>query len=87
MNYINLINKIDENIKKTKKHSGIQIYDNRRILVETCLGILLFEENQIKLELASSFILITGIELKMNNYNNMTIEVKGMIHSINFEEK
>lgn len=87
MNINELINKYDELLNKSRRHSAIQLYDNTRMTVEVCLGIAEFDENRIRLELADSNVTITGLELKMKNYNRGGIEIKGKIHSIDFEEK
>ncbi len=87
MNINDLINKYDELLNKSRYHSAIQIYDNTRMTIEVCHGIAEFDENRIKLELAKSALIITGLELKMRNFSKSGIEIKGKIHSVNFEDK
>ncbi len=87
MNIEYFINKFDELTNSMRHHSAIQIYDNTRANIEVCFGVLEFDENKIKLELAKSNVIITGFDMKLRNYNKNGIEIKGKIHSIDFEEK
>ncbi len=87
MNEINLINLYEKIMNIPKKHTAIQIYNNERMYVEICLDILEFDENSITLEIAESYVTITGFELKFRNYNKKGIEIKGNIHSITFKDK
>ncbi len=87
MNINYIIEKYDKFFNGSRKHSAIQIYDNKRISIEQCMGITEFDENRIKIELMASFLVITGLELKMRNFNKYSVEIKGRIHSVNFEEK
>ena len=87
MNIEYIIDKIDQLSNKMRQHSAIQIYDNSKANIEICLGVLEFEENKIKLELAKMNVIITGFDLKLRNYNKNGIEINGRIHSIDFEEK
>ncbi len=87
MNVEFFINKLDKLMNSARHHSAIQIYDNNRANIEICMGVAEFNENRIKLELAKSYLIITGFDLNLHNYNKNGIEIKGNIHSINFEEK
>lgn len=82
-----IINKYENYVIGIRKHSFIQIYDNKKMLIEICRNIVEFNENMIKLELAESDMVLMGFNLKFRNYNKNGIEVSGDIHSINFEEK
>lgn len=85
---ISFINeKMEKLINKTRKHSAIQIYDNKTLTVEICMNIYEFNENCIKLELATSILIITGLELCMRNFNIYGVEISGDLHSITFEQK
>lgn len=87
MNINYLIEKYDKFFNSSRKHSAIQIYDNKCISVEQCMGISEFDENRIRIELAASFLVVTGLELKMRNFSKYGVEIKGKIHSLDFEEK
>lgn len=86
MNIFEIINKYDKFTSKTKRHSFLQIKDNQYILVDNCQGIKVFDENTIILELAKCTLSVVGLELKMKNYNKETVEIRGNIHTIKFEE-
>lgn len=87
MNEINLINLYEKIFNIPKKHTSIQLYNNKMMSVEICLDILAFDENSIRLEIAESYVTITGFELEFRNYNKKGIQIKGNIHSITFEDK
>jgi len=86
MNIYDIINKYDKFTSKTKRHSFLQIKDNEYILVDNCQRIRVFDENTIVLDLAKCTLSIIGLELKMKNFKKETVEIRGKIHSIKFEE-
>lgn len=86
MNSYQIINKFERIINGTKKHSEIQMLDNRRITIECCKGIIGFDENLIKLRLAKCNMTVVGLELKMKNFTKTGVDIRGKIHSITFEE-
>lgn len=87
MNEINLINLYEKIMNIPKRHTAIQLYNNKRMSVEICLDILKFDENSIRLEIAESYVTITGFDLRFRNYNKNGIQIMGNIHSITFEDK
>ena len=86
MNIYEIINKYDKFSSKTKRNSFLQIKDNEYMVIDNCLGIKVFDENTIILELATCEISIVGLELKMKNYNKETVEIRGKFNNIKFEE-
>lgn len=72
--------------KRSVRHSLIQIYDNRRFIVEDCKEVLRFDENTICLRLAKSVITVTGLDLKMKNYSDRGVIITGNLHSIGFND-
>ncbi len=87
MNTEKIINIYDKILNIPKKNTLIQLNNNSRMSIEICHNILNFDENCIKLEIAESYITITGLELVFRNYNKKGIEIKGKIHSVTFEDK
>ena len=87
MNINYFIERLDIFLNKSRKHSTIQIYDNKRMSIEVCFGITEFDENRIVLELPETYLIITGLDLKMRNYNKCGVEIKGDLHSISYETK
>ena len=87
MNEINLINLYEKIMNIPKRHTAIQLYNNKRMSVEICLDILKFDENSIRLEIAEAYVTITGFDLRFRNYNKNGIQIMCNIHSITFEDK
>ena len=87
MNENKLINLYEKIMNIPKKHTAIQLYNNKMMYIEVCLDILEFDENSIRLEIAESYVTITGFDLQFRNYNKNGIQIKGNIHSITFEDK
>jgi len=86
MNVYEIINRYESFSAKTKGHSFLQIKDDEYMVIESCRKIKKFDENTITLELAKCTISIVGLNLKMKNYNKETVEIRGKLHTINFEE-
>ena len=85
MKIFEIINKYDNIIDKLRIQSLIQIADNKNILIESCKGIISYDENEIKLKLAICNIEIVGLNLKISNYSKSGVSINGKIHSIKFE--
>lgn len=64
----------------------ITITGNREILIENHKGIILFEENMIKVNSNAGVILINGNNLKIEYLEGKTIVVGGKFSSVIYEE-
>ena len=72
---------------RLKRHSFLTIEDNRSIDIEYCAEVMKFEEEQIVLRLAKSYVRIIGTELSMRNYAYDNVKISGKIYSVTFEEQ
>ena len=86
MNVNKLAMKFEKIVNKTRRHSYISITDDVCVDVEYCHSVLKFEEEQIVLRLATSYMRIVGLGLTMKNYGYKNVKVYGKIHSIQFDE-
>ncbi len=86
MNFNKIINRYDDFINNTKRHTAIQLVDNERMVIENCKGVSVFNENQIVLRLSKCVIKIVGLNLRMKNFNQMGVEISGRFHSIGFDD-
>lgn len=64
----------------------VHIIGVREISVEACLGILVYEREQIRLRLRGRVLCINGEELTLKAYYTGHVSVKGRISSLCFEE-
>lgn len=67
--------------------SQIQINENRDILIESCAGILRYDENEVKVLSGKWLLTLTGIDLSMQGYGTNGLMVRGELHSITFEAR
>ena len=86
MNINKIINNYDDFLNNSRLNSAIQLLDNEIMVIENCKGICLFNENEIHLRLMKCKMIIVGLNLKMRNFSKSGVEIKGKIHSIDFEE-
>lgn len=86
MNIYGISAKYEKLKNEAVRSSLIQISDDRRITVEECKEILMFDENTIKLRLPKAILTIVGLDLKMKNYSERGIIITGSVHSIGFDD-
>ena len=79
--------KFEDFKRNIRKHSDIQITDNREMILDGCRRVIRYDENEICLELPTVGIEIVGMMLKMNNFSVGGVIVEGEIHSITFISK
>jgi len=71
----------------TPAHSSnfhIEFNNSREVIAEGCLGIISCGENQIKLNMGSQTLLLTGCDLVISNMFGKTVCVHGKILSAEF---
>ena len=71
-----------ENQIEIKSH--IELFSNREITVERCLGILDYNSDYIKLRLAKGNVILFGNGLYVSSFETNTIRIKGEIRSLEF---
>lgn len=86
MNIYEVSGKFDKLKSSVIHHSMIQISDDRKILVEECKEVMLFDENTIRLRLSFGTVTINGLDLKMNNFSDRGVIISGKLHSIGFDD-
>ncbi len=64
----------------------IHIIGTREISIDGCLGILVYEREEIRLRLRGRAMCICGEALTLKTYYTGHVSVKGHIFSIQFEE-
>ena len=64
----------------------IHIIGTREISIDGCLGILVYEREQIQLRLRGRVVCICGDCLTLKTYYTGHVSVKGRIFSLQFEE-
>lgn len=64
--------------------SHIEIYSNKKILIEGCLGIIEYQKNLIKLRLKKGFLTLGGSDFLVLSFDNIKIDIKGNIQSLEF---
>ena len=62
----------------------IEIYSNKEIVIDGCLGIFEYSESYIKLNLCKGTLAVSGSMLNIVCFENDMITVKGTVSSIEF---
>ena len=62
----------------------IEIFSNKKILIEGCYGINEYNEELVRINLSKGQLLIFGRNLELKNMESKNITVIGIIHSIEF---
>ena len=62
----------------------IELFSNKKILVEGCYGIIEYNENFVRINLSKGEVQIFGSKLDIFNMVSDTITVKGNIDNIEF---
>ncbi len=84
MNINYIANKYEEWKQGLKRHSYLQITDNRELVIDNCKTIIKYDENFIELKLAESGLFITGRGLKMSNFGSGGVIIRGVFDSLKF---
>ncbi len=87
MNINDLAVKYEDFKKSLNKHSDIQITDNNNMVLDGCRRVIEYNENCIKLELATVGVSVVGMELNMHNFSIGGLVIEGQIHSVTFISK
>lgn len=84
-NKFNLIKDRDE-ILNSELLGGahIEIYSNKKIIIEGCFGIVDYQENYIKLKLKRGFLSLSGTDFLILYYEDEKIDIKGNILTLEF---
>ena len=87
MNINELAQKYEDFKNSLIRHSELQLTDNTNLVIYGCKRVLQYDENYIKLELATKGAAIDGLERSMSNFSSNGVVIKGKIHSITFLER
>ena len=84
-NKFNFINNYDE-ILNSEIISGahIEIFSNKKIIIEDCKNIVDYQENYIKLKLKKGYLNIFGTKFLITAFDDEKIVIKGNVISIEF---
>ena len=82
INLIECKNDILDNERLRGAH--IEIYSNKEIVIDGCLGIFEYSESYIKLNLCKGTLAISGSMLNILSFENDMITVRGTVSSIEF---
>ena len=86
MNIYRMSDKYEKIKNSVIRHSLIQISDNKKLTVEECKEVMMFDENTVKLQLSFGTITINGLDLKMRNFSDRGVIITGKLHSVGFDE-
>lgn len=63
----------------------IELFSNKQIVVEGCLGVLEYNENYLKLKLSPYALVLVGENFDVVSFSEQSILVKGKINSLEFD--
>ena len=84
-NKINLIKDSNEILSSdllTGSHT--EIYSNKKVIIEGCIGIIEYQNKLIKLKLKKGFLTLGGSDFLVLSFDNSKIDIKGNIQSLEF---
>ena len=87
---IKFVSKKENKIKLLDKEeilegeSRIEMYSNKEIVVDGCMGVLEFSDTYIKIKLKKGNAVIYGNGLNINGFEEKTITVSGSLQSVEF---
>ncbi len=87
---IKFVSKRENKIKLLDKaeildgESRIEMYSNKEIVVDGCMGVLEFSDTYIKIKLKKGNAVIYGNGLNINGFEEKTITVSGSLQSVEF---
>jgi hypothetical protein len=87
MNINFIANKYEQFKKKLKKHSAVQVTDNREILIDNCLEVNEYDDKAIIVTLPKTKMIIEGERLRMRNFNDYGVIITGLIYQLSFSNK
>ena len=67
--------------------TDINIISNKEVTLDGCKGILVYENDEIRLRLKKGVVCIHGEELTLKTFFGSYISVRGNILSVSFEEE
>ena len=65
-------------------NSRIELFSNKELILEGCLGVLQFNDNYLKLSLKGGSLILYGRNFDISGFSQKTITVRGFIESIEF---
>lgn len=68
------------------KGPQIEIFGNKRIIIEGCLGVYEYNQNYLKLKLKNGALILCGDDFDINTFEENTITVGGKISTLEFCE-
>lgn len=66
------------------KESHIELFSNKKAVIESCQKILDYQENYIKLKLKKGFVVFMGNDFVITDFENEKIIICGSVYSIEF---
>jgi len=66
------------------KSASVEITGNHEAVVEGCKGVLVYDENVIKLNMGKYSLRFTGQSLEMKCFENESLTISGLIVSVDF---
>lgn len=73
---------IGEEAQRVKAH--IELFGNKEITVEGCIGVFEYSETYLKLKLQKGALIVCGTNFDISAFEGTTITVKGKMSSIEF---
>ena len=64
--------------------SHVEIYSNKKIIIEGCNGIVDYQNDYIKLKLKKGFLTLSGTDFLVISFDNEKIDIKGNIITLEF---
>lgn len=73
-----------EKMLRKEVQAHIELFCNREITIEGCLGIFEYKEDYIKLRLLKGSVILCGKSFYVAAFENKIIRIKGIISSVEF---
>ena len=64
--------------------SRIEVFSNKELILEGCLGVTQFNDNYVKLALKGGNLILYGKNFDISGFSEKTITVRGVIESLEF---
>lgn len=80
----NLFNNSGEISQELLKGAHIELFSNRQMVLEGCLGVLEYNDTYLKLRLQNGAIVLCGSSFNIVCFENKTMTIKGKIDSLEF---
>lgn len=72
--------------KEFLKGPQIEMFGNKRIIIEGCLGVYEYNQNYLKLRLKNGALILCGNDFDISSFEESTITVGGKISTLEFCE-